>query len=270
MVTPKQLREAYICIGNLYGVLESDEVFTLLKNYYPELKKSTLTNDLKKRSEMILIREYVVVPTTKRGHYIVADPIMDEEDWDRIFDESSGKPLYIPPFEEFLRYRDPLYRANEEDYDAITRFIMRRGKSRNGSPLNEYLVSFNVKDLFRRHDFNKALSLLLGDEYFGYEFQREEDIDTLINLINKAYNKTRIPENHGYSPSQLLKMMPMPQKGPLTISLGPNMVQSMLRGEMSIGDYRKAIQESPLPLETKEDIYRQLDAIQKKKDGNRA
>ena len=269
MVTPKQLREAYICIGNLYGVLESDEVFALLKNYYPELKKSALTNDLKKRSDIVLIRDYLVVPTTKRGHYIVSDPLMDEEDWNRIFDESSGKPLYIPPFEEFLRYKDSLYRDNEEDYAAIARFIMRRGKSRTGRPLNEYLVSFNVKDLFRRHDFNKALSLLLGDEYFGYEFQREEDIDTLMSLINKAYNNTRLPENHGYSPFELSRMMQR-GKGPLTISLGPNMVQNMLRGEMSIDDYRKAIQESRLPLETKEDIYRQLDAIQKKKDGNRA
>lgn len=59
-------------------------------------------------------------------------------------------------------------------------------------------------------------------------------------LYNAFHNTTRMPCNRGYTPDEMMRVMP-PKEGFKSLSLGPNIKKYLQTGEMDIEDFRKPI-----------------------------
>ena len=59
-------------------------------------------------------------------------------------------------------------------------------------------------------------------------------------LYNAFHNTTRMPCNRGFTPDEMMRVMP-PKEGFKSLSLGPNIKKYLQTGEMDIEDFRKPI-----------------------------
>ena len=275
MISAKTFRESYLSLGHLYGAIYSDDAFKILKGYYPELTKSKLLADLKSRTEKNYTLGYRVFkvsdPETGRilpKQYLICGEIFTDKEIDLILDSAYGKPFYTPPLETFKKYSDRWFRENQSEFDQIVRFFLdhtKPGEQTISMPDTFYERHFKSCDSIY---YSEKLEIILSNPFFGRSFQNERDVKRFFNMLMRLLNNTKCPSNRGYSPNEITRLMPK-RDGPLTLTLGPNITQAMLRGEVDIDAYRQSIIESKLPPETALPLLAQLNEIERKKNGNR-
>ena len=83
----KQYREFYVACVNLYGAIDSDDAFIVLKKYFPDAKKEDFLKDIKTRVDKFT-REYTMWTVEKtRNRFIIANEFYDSDALDSLFRE---------------------------------------------------------------------------------------------------------------------------------------------------------------------------------------
>ena len=92
----------------------------------------------------------------------------------------------------------------------------------------------------------------------GVRLKSQRDVERFTALYNAFHNTTRMPCNRGYTPDEMMRVMP-PKEGFKSLSLGPNIKKYLQTGEMDIEDFRKQILTMGLPSEAMRfDLLKQL------------
>ena len=83
----------------------------------------------------------------------------------------------------------------------------------------------------------------------GVHFPRRKDFQTFIELYQAFHNTTRMQSNRGYTPNELLNLLPSEQQTLQTLSLGPNIKKELAEGSMNAEELRRRIMVADLPNE---------------------
>lgn len=235
----KDLRNCYLAFAELYGAIFSDEAYEIIKMYFPELKKKELLSDLKDRNSK-LTRGYQVL-RANHGKYVITNEMYGDEELDILFTEQADKPFYVPDtYEELLSFINGAYWFEKQSdmLDELTRYLNKRCDK---ADVLSVIIFYHIRsgDL----DMQNIMEIM---DRMGVKFKSMEDVQKFLNLYMHIANRTKIPQNRGYSPEEMRKMNPIdPHK--IQLTMGPNMREMFKNGEMNPEEYYDQLMKSDLP-----------------------
>ena len=251
----KDYRKLYIAAVYLYGAIYSDDLHFVLKHYYPNLTKKELQNDLKARVPKFT-REYAVFTTYKQNKYIITSEFNDNDDLDYLFETKKDKPTYIPPtLEDFLKYSDGFFLGEDARayQERIFEYLTTKVKT-NEQEAYRYILLITAG--IKTNRLNDAIQEVLGN----IKFNNENEMKSIISIINDLNNNSRMPENNGFTPKELSSLYQSdPQDMELTI--GPNMKKMFYEGVLNPHQYLEELKKSNLPLKAKESFEKEIKEI---------
>ena len=201
-----ELHQLCIAMVKLYGVIHSDEVFKLLKTYYPEIEKKDIMHYLRMLDGKCRSDYFVARITNERGKLFLVDSyIMDTTDT-FVIQERNDKPLYIPKtVDELLKYRDYHYltEAEIQIYNNFRTYAYKHLKI-----IDSKKKDFEIENFINYVHFNLKNGRILIDKDFNNEIQKalnvngEKDLEYQKQLFSLIYF-TKQYINKGYSQFEL-------------------------------------------------------------------
>lgn len=253
----KDFRKAYLYFVSLYGVIYSEDAYRILKFYFPDLKKEQLLKDLKDRATK-LTREYIVVETDKKNLYVIAEPYLDYEDYDRIFKEQANKPYYYPTTFEGLCKFEPYQNwleLNDKNLTDMINYFIDRGDT------NLKIIELTMVLYWKVRDQEPIEKLIEYFKDYGFEIKTQEDLAFVMSKLIPVMNNTRLRENRGYTPSELSRLMPKGDLDNTILTLGPNVRAKLKSGEINPYDYYQEVLKADMPKKMKESLLKELKDI---------
>ena len=114
--------------------------------------------------------------------------------------EQRDKPRFIPKKSEFTQYEDEYYEdeVQEELWDKVLEFILQEWPKTEIFRLYEELKF--ISQFSGRLDFNDLF------EKYNLVFSTKKHAQQFFDLINNAHNNTRMWNNKGHSPNEMMEM----------------------------------------------------------------
>ncbi len=186
-------------------------------------------------------------PTAPLDRELVADSLyaVDLDDYDRLVESQMGKPYYIPPKEEFLKYADDGYYESTRQ-SRVLRDYLRRQKGLTKARAEEFVQELQ---LFASEGDDDLQDVLDDMVRMGLEFKTGKEIGDFIRLYIDMSNHTRMPRNRGYTPDELSANTPPDRRIPKAVSFGPHLTAALQNGVMDGEELRRGILQMDLPSE---------------------
>jgi len=203
---------------SLYGVISANE-FVKVFNHYEEAHTT---------QEEALLALTRIARTDDVEHSVFGDIISGPEfqpefdDYEQNVREirkaQRGKPHYLPSKEEFLKYVDFIYREPEEPYAELKAYILKHKLCPRGEGLEG--VDGDLLDLHEMIQFGVPVK----DEvdYFtnaGYRFKDLDESMGLFKLVANVHNHTRMYDNNGFTPNEMVEQLNRTKWNPSPITL---------------------------------------------------
>ena len=125
------------------------------------------------------------------------------EPYETLISMQRGKPRFIPPKEELLKYKDTGYSESTPQKAALASYLTKKV----GNPEIADLVLHELTIMIRKMPERKAQEIM---DYFGrmgVTLKNRDDAQTLMNLFADYSNNTRMQANNGYTPEELYREM---------------------------------------------------------------
>ncbi|CAH0120150.1 hypothetical protein PAE9249_02663 [Paenibacillus sp. CECT 9249] len=189
----RQLVYQYIlAASHLYGAIQPDKLIDI----FNEQNSEHLTRqELDRYLDEFLAREQVFY--YENGH-IVEMSVEEKGDLETFLHNREGKPFYIPPKSEFLKYADDQYFEMTPQLTALKKYVSEH--LCKDQQMVEYLID----------DVQLACSMEAPLQDIIYEFERRDIIfDTMkqaekvVSLITDIHNHTRLWRNAGHTAMEL-------------------------------------------------------------------
>lgn len=200
---------------NLYGAISADE-FVEVFNHYEEAhttaEEALLALTRLARTDDV---EYTVLGDLILEPYLLPGYDGFEDDLKDIRECQKGKPRYLPNKEEFLKYVDCDYREPEMPYAELKSFILKHKLTSHGEGIEG--VDGDLLDLHEMIQFGVRINDEF--EYFidaGYKFKDEAGLREFLRLVTNAHNHTRMYDNNGFTPNELIQRLYPQRKNNLT------------------------------------------------------
>ena len=262
-LTAKQYREFILGCVDLYGVVDSDDAFLILKNYFPSAKKKDFITDLKKRNGRYT-KDYEIWSTTRRNCYLICSWGFSEEEMDYIIPQQSNKPFYIPKtYESFLSCSDfKHWKANNSKiYEKFVKILAKR-KGNEAEKIAEVIFD-DIKTLCLLKDANEIEYVLKRLNLWGFDFNNSNELNEIAYYVQSLCNNTRMGINRGHTPNEMVKLSGGINPSNIQMSIGPNMRKMFEDGEMDLKEYLDGIINSDLPENIKKSLIKELTEIKK-------
>ena len=206
----KELLASYAnAAGCLYGVLSVLEFIDIF-NQYEEEKTDERETVLGLRRyadanphtvEYSLFNEFITGPTIHPDDF--------DEDVENLFiirEHQKGKPRYLPEKEEFLKFANALHIEPWEPYERLSNYIRSKklcvDKKRGG-------IYDHMLDMYEM--IQEGLQIQDVLEYFiedrDYVLTSIDKINDFLRENSYAYNNTRMFENNGFTPYEMMDIM---------------------------------------------------------------
>ncbi|MGI5823790.1 MAG: hypothetical protein ACOX6Z_07595 [Dethiobacteria bacterium] len=104
-----------ISLTHLYGLVHKDKVVEIYNLQNGEKIDIMIINGILENPPENLAKNFVEI----YGDYFVHEAIMEFDDFDGQLNQRQGKPHYIPPREELLKYKDETYFEVTREYRAL-------------------------------------------------------------------------------------------------------------------------------------------------------
>ena len=190
--------------GILYGALSVKEFVGVFNHYETEKTnevEAVLALQRYARAnhdvvEYSLYKDFITGPWLQPKHF--EDDI---ERLDSIRTEQENKPRYIPDKDEFLKYTDAAYREPEKPYSDLKEYITKHNLC------NKEEVEGDLIDLHELIQNRVRIADIL--EFFmekDYPLNDIDEINSFMQYVVSAHNNTRMFENNGHTPDELVKM----------------------------------------------------------------
>ena len=193
--------------SNFYGLVPADMVHSMYCRNNPAVTPDSFFRVGIYMSEAENARVFML---DKRGERVtddqrtgdvryLAEYTVDDQDTFRyILEEQRGKPWYIPPQEELLRYRDEYYVEQTAEYHRLKEYIMAQG-------LSVEQAEDRMRDLYFHAKYNGGLTDDLIELMEKHQLMPEssEKMNRLLALYSSFYNNTRLSLNCGHRPAEM-------------------------------------------------------------------
>lgn len=254
-VTSRLLRKYFNAMANLYGIISLKKAKEILFSYEPvmvtEAEFYAFAEIARHECEGYYIlggdELYTGVRKTKPVDREIIDiTLLDDT---VLFTETKqsqqGKPYYIPNKKQMLLYADPLYCEDTPQKKKLMDFLnVLCGSNPQMAEIIFENILDNVRCITARMD-----KIFICLKELGISFDSFRDTERFVSLYNDFHNTARMPCNRGYTPEELHAMYP-PGEQVQSVSLGPNIRQSLRMGEMDIEDLRSQLLSMELPNES--------------------
>lgn len=272
--TEELLRAYFDAFSNLYGIMPLYRTFRIIRKQNPELALTeeeflSFAGKIEQENHHYIIAgeeeiyDDIEEPTPPMKREIISEylyAIDDFESYAELKAAQEDKPFYIPEKEELLKYQDDCYVAETKEVLALGAFLRDKLKlKRADDVLSDLMLTARMEE----NDPQMVIS----------EVERMAGRGCLgsINHINEffryyfaMYNSTRTPSNRGFTPNEMRERL---GGSPCAIEFGPNISRSLQKGEMDIGELRRSIFGSDIPMPWKASMLNDLERVEQKKPG---
>jgi hypothetical protein len=206
----KTMIDYIISLTHLYGLVHKDkaaEIYNLQNEEKIDIiGLDYIMNDPPKNLADNFVKIY--------GSYFVHETIMVFGNFENQLNQRRGKPFYIPAQEELLKYKEDSYFEVNKQYRALLSYVSIHFF--DGDELKAEMLCEEVQGICQ---FNFSLQEIF--EVFntrGVVFESEKQVNEVVQLIMELANNTRLWENNGYTPKELLNkhekmyLRPLPDK----------------------------------------------------------
>ena len=263
--TSRLLRKYFNAMANLYGIIPlhkaKEIIFSLSPKLVTEEEFLAFAEIARHECEDYYIlgdnELYSDVRHTKPLDREIISAVLLAESIDCVIEikrNQQGKPYYVPDKNHLLEYVDPCYCEDTPEMRKLRAFL------KGNCDMSDEREAVVFEELLRGA---RLAAIQLADvfEYLdnlGIRLKSQRDVERFTALYNAFHNTTRMPCNRGYTPDEMMRVMP-PKEGFKSLSLGPNIKKYLQTGEMDIEDFRKQILTMDLPSEAMRfDLLKQL------------
>lgn len=268
------LRSYFNAFANLYGIMPLYRALRIIQKQNPELSLtenaflSFIGQVERERHFYIIAGEEDIyddvsekTPPLKREiiaeHLYAVDAF---ESYEELKAEQEGKPFYIPERAELLKYQDNLYVEETKESLALGAFLRDKLKlKRADDVLSDLRLTARI-DGNDPQDVIRTVEHLAGRGCLG----SIEKINELFQYYFDMLNNTRLASNRGFTPNEMQERLGGPSQ---SIRFGPNISRSLQTGEIDIGELRRGIFGSELPVPWKASMLNDLERIERTKPG---
>ncbi|MGI6469733.1 MAG: hypothetical protein GXZ09_10570 [Syntrophomonadaceae bacterium] len=202
-----KLVDYIISLTNLYGLVHKDKVLEIFNLQNEEKIDIEALNSIMRNSPADLAKNFVEI----NGDYFVHDTIIEFDEFDEQLKQRKGKPFYIPPQDELLKYKDDAYFEVSEQYKRLLSYL-----TENIFDGDELAAEMLCEDIQSICQFGFSIQEII-DEFNirGVDFKSEKQFNKVIQLIVDLANNTRIWENNGHTPKEIFEKYEKPYLRPL-------------------------------------------------------
>ena len=260
--TQKEYVSIFNALVRLYGILNSDDIYEIIRIYHPEILKKHLYEALKKFYLVDNKNAHFDVVTTTNNKYVIASRLFnkDFETYDELVKAKEGKPTYLPnTFTELLFHQnlDYWYLVNHEALEKILTIFWKKPLSSS----KMYKV-YNLIFVCTSNNF-KLQQLVDSIHELGGKIDKESEVMEFANEYMTIVNNTRMPVNNGFCPSELRRSA---EGGfdHIPWELDPYLVDMYLMKDMNLYDYLEELKQSTfIPKEYHDDMIKEFEDILK-------
>lgn len=170
------------CLGECIGEEEFREIFTLIPDY--------------------------LNPCVIRGEWVIYKEVLPQGLYNKIKESQEDLEYYIPEQEEILDYTEHGYPSRDACCRKVKEFLGKRMKIEN-----EFVEEL-MCELYSRLSLGKMPSDVVEIfEEEGIIFPDETTVRDFIILLMDLNNNTRMIQNRGWTPNEMIKKMPVLPEG---------------------------------------------------------
>jgi hypothetical protein len=234
----RMLRKYFNAMANLYGIIPLRKAFEIIQ----EQNRNRFTEE-----ELLAFAE--IARHEEEDYYILGldelytdgkpgDPLDREiidvflldgdiSAYHETLRSQRGKPYYIPPKKELLKYDDMLYCEPTPEYEAFVAAL--RSKTGNSDLNQAVLADFIMKMRIA----STSLSGVMDEvNRLGVRFNDNADVNRFLSVYNDFQNNCRMQCNRGHTPREIMEMVPPEERIPKSLSFGPNIRKALTDGTM--------------------------------------
>ena len=242
--TSRLLRKYFNAMANLYGIIPlhkaKEIIFSLSPKLVTEEEFLAFAEIARHECDDYYIlgddELYSDVRHTKPLDREIISAVLMAESIDCVIEikrNQQGKPYYVPDKNHLLEYVDPCYCEDTPEMRKLRAFL------KGNCDMSDEREAVVFEELLRGA---RLAAIQLADvlEYLdnlGVRLKSQRDVERFTALYNAFHNTTRMPCNRGYTPDEMMRVMP-PKEGFKSLSLGPNIKKYLQTGEMDIEDFR--------------------------------
>jgi len=193
-----QLTKYIVALTNLYGIVDKDKVVEI---YNSQNEDQISTEDVEKFTMKPL--KDVIASESVGVHkgYFAHEMILEFDEFDMLLRKKAGKPYYVPDKEKLLKYTNEFYFEKNEQFKELVNYVK---------------DEFFEGDIRDAEDFCAEIQLICQDgfdlktvmhnfERMDIVFEGPEQIDKVMQLVRDLANNTRMRENNGFTPREVLR-----------------------------------------------------------------
>lgn len=202
-----KLTDYVISLTHLYGLIHKDKVVEIYNMQNAEKITVEAVDVILSNSPLELEENFIVV----HQDYFVHESIMEFGEFYKEREQRRGKPFYIPPKEELLRYKDDHYYEITKEYRDLLKFVtmhLLKGDDDRAENL--------VKEIqgYCEYDFTPGAIFELFNDC-DIVFDNDNQVNEVLQLVMNLANNTRIWENNGHTPNEMFELKEKPNLRPL-------------------------------------------------------
>lgn len=203
------LNEYFEAVNNFYNIIPLNKVFRIINKQNEEqyseddfLAFAEIARHERRYYSILGMEElYESEPESKpMDREIISEYLLQyDDDYDEMAAAKRGKPYYIPPKEELLKYADEYYFERNPYYTALESFVIEnieQDKEKIEDVMQCFLFSIKQKnsDPYEALDFAQMT-------HPNAHISKEKYKEFILLYIN-LHNNTRNPFNNGFTPSE--------------------------------------------------------------------
>lgn len=196
-----------ISLTYLYGIVHRDKVVEIYNMHHEEDMTVAELNEYLLHNITEINKHFVEL----YGDYFVHESIMEFDEFEIELAKRRGKPFYIPNQGELLKYKDDLYFERTPEFKALLKYVEKNFYKRNKNMAemlcedvhDECQMGTSISDIF--DPFNRR----------GIEFENEEQVKEVMDLVMDLSNHVRLWQNNGFTPAELRHVAEQPKMNPL-------------------------------------------------------
>ncbi len=206
----KMIISYLLSASNLYGLIPADMVHSLYCRDHPFISPDSFFRIGIYMSELEGSRVYMLDRygarvtddhKTDEVKYLAEHTVEDRDTFRFMLEEQRGKPWYLPPQEELLRYRDEDYVEQTPEYHGLRKYIRSKG-------LTEPQTRDCIRDLYFHAKYQDGVFEDLPELLEEHRLvpDSRDDMERFMALYYSFFNNIRLSLNRGHTPVELFNI----------------------------------------------------------------
>lgn len=198
-----------VALSNLYGIVPLKKIVEIYNSQNEDHISLEDVEAYYKNPPKELEKSFVY---PYRGCF-VNQSVIEFDDFDRLMAQKSNKPYYVPGKDELLKYTDNCYTEETREYRALRDYL--RDHFFNGDEKRADNLADDIQGLFQFAEDFSIQMVFDRLNRMGVSFEDLDQVNEVVHLITNMSNNTRIWENNGHTPHEIMTKYEKPHLRPL-------------------------------------------------------